>query len=170
MDPPAPGIRRSVSPWGANMDTEGLPCWSVGSPDGDKLDVFLLGRPADDETGDSISALARIRAGSFSGEIRFRTRAAELGAFREAVARLDRDRKGAADLTTMFNHLRVRIETDGRGPVEATGYLKPDPCFGNEFYFFIPFDAARLAGTVAGLGEALRRMGFGEGWTAPPAT
>jgi hypothetical protein len=152
------------------MDTEGLPCWSVGSPDGDRLDVFLLGRPEDDGTGDSISALARIRAGAFSGEIRFRTRAAELGAFREAVARLDRDRKGAADLTTMFNHLRVRVETDGRGPVEATGYLKPDPCFGNEFYFFIPFDAARLAETAEGIGEALRRLGFESGRSDVPVS
>ena len=152
------------------MDTEGKPCWTAGSPDGDRLECFLLGRPADDGTGDSISALARIRAGGFSGEIRLRTRAAELRAFQAGVERLDRERKGSADLTTMFDHLRIRVETDGQGPIEATGYLKEDPCFGNALYFFFPFDAARLAETAAELGEALRQMGFEDGLSDAPAS
>jgi hypothetical protein len=152
------------------MEADRSPRWSVGSPDGDRLDVFLLRRPPDDETGDSISALARIRASKFSGEVRLRTNAAELRAFREQVETLGREGKGAAELTTMFGHVRVRIETDGEGPIEASGYLKENPCFGNEFYFHVTYDRGLLGRTAEQIAEALGRMGFGDGPAREPAS
>ena len=134
-----------------------MPFFSVGYPEKERLEVSLLGDPADPRTEghDWIDALVRVEVGGFKGEAEIYMCVSDMVRFKEQLEPVYKDLKGAAEFTTIEGQLYIRIEADRLGHVQATGFLLDDLGSGNKLEFEIQYDQTLLWHTISEIDKAL---------------
>ena len=144
------------------MNESNLPYWSLGYPERERILFELLPPVADKKTEgyDWIRARAKIRVGNFHGQTELMLTVSDIISFKEQVECLHRDLKGFAEFTTIEGQVGLKLETDGLGHMNATGYLRDDVSFGNELSFTIEFDQTFLKQTISEINTALYQLGI----------
>lgn len=131
--------------------------FSIGYPEKERLEVTLLGAPANPETEgfDWIKALVQIEVGGFNGEVEIYMCLSDMVMFKEQLEPVYRNLKGIAEFKTIEDQLYIRIEADRLGHVQATGYLAGHLASGNKLEFEILYDQTLLWHTISEIDEAL---------------
>jgi|SRR5215204_2193759 len=134
-----------------------MPFFSIGFPEKERLEVTLLGVPADPKTEgyDWTKALVRVEVGGFRGEVEIYMCVSDMIRFKEQLEPVYKDLKGVAEFKTIEDQLYIRIEADKLGHVQATGYLLDDPASSNRLAFEIQYDQTLLWHTISEIDEAL---------------
>src|SRR5689334_5098574 len=99
-----------------------MPFFSIGYADKERLEVILLGHPADpkSEGYDWIKGLVRIDVGAFKGELEITLCVSDIIRFKEQLEPVYKNLKGVAEFKTIEDQLAIRIEVDQLGHVEAS--------------------------------------------------
>lgn len=130
--------------------------FSVGYADKERLEVKLLGQPADRKSKDDlIKALVQIDAGAFKGEVEISLCLSDIIRFKEQLEPVYEKLEGVAEFKTVEDQLAVRIEVNKLGHVQASGYLLDDFVCGNKLYFNINYDQTLLWHTISEIDETL---------------
>ena len=134
-----------------------MPFFSVGYTDKERVEVKLLGRPADpkSEGYDWIKGLVQIDVGAFKGELEISLWLSDIIRFKEELEPVYENLKGVAEFKTIEDQLAIRIEVNKLGHVQASGYLFDDFVCGNKLYFKISYDQTLLWHTISEIDEAL---------------
>jgi hypothetical protein len=100
--------------------------------------------------GNWLVCSVEVVAGSFSGRHSNRClRNDELSRFFAGLVALDDRLKGEAALETLEEWFSLRLIGDGRGHVQAIGFLRDDFVEANELKFWLSFDQTYLALLIA---------------------
>jgi hypothetical protein len=134
-----------------------MPFFSVGYPEKERLEVQLVGPPADrqSEGYDWIKGRVQIDVGAFKGELEIHLCVSDMIRFQEQLMVVYENVKGVAEFKTIEDQLAIRIEVDRLGHVVASGYLLDDFMCGNKLHFDIRYDQTLLWHTIAEIDEAL---------------
>jgi len=143
-----------------------MPFFSVGYPNKERIEVTLLGPPADPKTEgyDWIKGLVQVEVGAFRGELEIYLCVSDMIRFKEQLEPVYRNLKGVAEFKTIEDQLAIRIEVDKLGHVEATGFVLDDFVYGNKLQFNISYDQTLLWHTISEIDEALFEL-FPDGVT-----
>jgi hypothetical protein len=110
----------------------------------------------DYDDGNWVDCTVAVAAGSFQGSLNRSLRTDELARFREQLARLHDFLTGEAILDTMEHWLRIRMQGDGRGQIEACCHVCDDPVFGNVLDCRLSLDQTYLPTLLRQLEKALQ--------------
>ncbi|MFL6227174.1 MAG: hypothetical protein ACJ741_00180 [Pyrinomonadaceae bacterium] len=134
-----------------------MPFFSVGYPEKERLEVTLLGTPANPKTEgyDWIKAMVQIEVGGFKGEVEIYMCVSDMIGFKEQLEPLYKSLKGVAEFKTIEGQLYIRVEGGGLGHIQTTGYLLDDLASGNKLEFEIKYDQTLLWHTISEIDEAL---------------
>lgn len=134
-----------------------MPFFSVGYPEKERLEVQLIGPPADPQSEgyDWIKGRVQIDVGAFKGELEIYLCVSDMVRFQEQLKVVYENVKGVAEFKTIEDQLAIRIEVDNLGHVLASGYLLDDFVCGNKLHFEIRYDQTLLWHTIAEIDEAL---------------
>ena len=134
-----------------------MPYFSVGYAEKERLEVELVGPPADRQTEgyEWIKGRVRIDVGAFKGEMEIDLCVSDMVRFQEQLTVVYENVKGVAEFTTIEDQLAIRIDVDMLGHVLASGYLRDDFVCGNKLHFNIRYDQTLLWHTIAEIDEAL---------------
>jgi len=137
--------------------TDELPFFSVGYTDKERVEVQLLGTPADpaSEGYDWIKGLVRVDVGAFKGELEISLCLSDLVRFKEQLEPVYEKLEGVAEFKTIEDQLAIRIEVDKLGHVQASGYVVDDFVCGNKLHFNISYDQTLLWHTISEIDKAL---------------
>jgi hypothetical protein len=133
-----------------------MPSFSIGYPEKERLEVTLLGVPANPKTEgyDWTKALVHVEVGGFKGEVEIYMCVSDMIRFKEQLEPVYQNLNGVAEFQTIEGQLYIRIEADRLGHVQATGYLSDDLSSGNKLEFEIQYDQTLLWHTIAEIDEA----------------
>jgi len=133
-----------------------MPFFSIGYFDKERLEVSLLGKPANAkiEGYDWVNARVQVDVGGFKGNVGISIGLSDIIRFKDQLEPVYRDLKGIAEFTTMEGQLYIRIEMDSLGHVQASGYLLDD-FIGNKLSFNIQYDQTLLGHTISEIDEML---------------
>ena len=131
--------------------------FSVGYPERERIEVTLIGSPADKKTEgyDWINARVQIDVGGFTGEVQIYMCLSDMIRFKEELEPVYHNLNGAAEFKTIEGQLYIRIESDNLGHVQATGFLIGDFALDNKLTFDIRYDQTLLWHTISEIDEAL---------------
>ena len=131
--------------------------FSIGYPDKERLEVTLVGAPANPKTEgyDWVKALVQIQVGAFNGEVEIYMCISDMVRFKEQLEPVYQNLKGTAEFKTIEGQLYIRVEADKLGHVQATGHLSDDLASGNKLDFEIRYDQTLLWHTISEINEAL---------------
>src|SRR5882724_9758630 len=131
--------------------------FSLGFFDRERIEVTLIGSPADKETEgfDWVKARVQVWAGGFTGDVQICICLSDIVRFRQELEPVYNDLRGAAEFKTIENQLYIRVESDALGHITATGYLKSDFVLGDELKFDLRFDQTLLFHTLSETADAL---------------
>jgi hypothetical protein len=134
-----------------------MPSFSVGYGEKERLEVTLIGVPADVnvEGYDWIGARVQVEVGGFQGDVELTICLSDVISFKEQLEPVYRDLTGKAEFTTIEAQLYISIEVNKLGHVTATGYLIDELAGGNKLTFEITYDQTSLWHTIAEIDEAL---------------
>src|SRR4029078_4539989 len=134
-----------------------MPFFSVGYPNKERIEVTLLGPPANPKTEgyDWIKGLVRVEVGAFRGDLEIYLCVSDMIRFKEQLEPVYQNLKGVAEFKTIEDQLAIRVEVDRLGHVQASGYLLDDFVCGNKLYFNIAYDQTLLWHTISEIDEAL---------------
>jgi hypothetical protein len=134
-----------------------MPFFSIGYPEKERVEVTLLGAPAEPkkEGYDWTKALVQIEVGGFTGEVEIYMCVGDMKRFKEQLEPVYKNLEGAAEFKTIEGQLYVRVEADKLGHVQATGFLLDDLAAGNKLEFEIRYDQTLLWHTISEIDEAL---------------
>lgn len=134
-----------------------MPFFSIGYPEKERIEVTLLGVPANPETEgyDWTKALVQVEVGGFKGEVEICTCVSDMVRFKEQLEPVYKNLSGVAEFRTIEGQLYIRVEVDKLGHVEAAGYLSDDLAAGNKLEFEIRYDQTLLWHTISEIDEAL---------------
>jgi len=134
-----------------------MPFFSIGYFDRERLEVNLLGSPADpkSEGYDWINATVHIEVGAFKGDNQISICLSDVIRFKDQLEPVYRNLKGFAEFKTIEDQLYIRIELDDLGHVQASGYLIDDFVLGNKLNFNIQYDQTLLWHTISEIDEML---------------
>jgi hypothetical protein len=137
-----------------------MPFFSVGYTDKERLEVKLMGRPADPNSQgyDWIKGLVQIDVGAFKGELEISLCLSDVIRFRQQLEPVYEKLEGVAEFKTIEDQLAIRIEVDKLGHVQASCYLLDDFLLGNKLYFNISFDQTLLWHTLSEIDAALLEL------------
>jgi hypothetical protein len=142
------------------MDESNLPYWSLGYPERERISFELFPPVSDKHTEgyDWIKASAKIQVGDFYGQTELLLTVSDIIRFKEQVECLYLNLKGYAEFTTIEGQVGIKVETDGLGHMNTSGYLKDDVSSGNKLSFKIEFDQTLLKRTISEIDEALFQL------------
>lgn len=131
--------------------------FSVGFFDRERIEVTLIGSPADKETEgfDWVNARVQVWAGGFTGDVQICICLSDIVRFRQELERVYNDLRGVAAFKTLEDQLYIRIESDALGHIAATGYLKGDFVLADELKFDLRFDQTLLFHTLSETADVL---------------
>jgi hypothetical protein len=134
-----------------------MPFFSVGYPEKERLEVSLLGAPANPKTEgcDWIKALVHVEVGGFKGEVEIYMCVSDMIRFKEQLEPVYQNLNGSAEFKTIEGQLYIQIEVDKLGHVQAIGFLLDDLASGNKLSFEIQYDQTLLWHTISEIDEAL---------------
>jgi hypothetical protein len=134
-----------------------MPFFSIGYPEKERVEVTLLGAPANPQTEgyDWIKALVGIEVGAFKGEVEIYMCVSDMVRFKTELEPLYQNLNGAAEFKTIEGQLYIRVEANRLGHVQATGFLLDDLASGNKLEFEIRYDQTLLWHTISEIDEAL---------------
>jgi hypothetical protein len=134
-----------------------MPFFSIGYFDHDRIEVNLVGPPADRKTNDLdwVTANVEITVGGFSGRARIYMCVSDMIRFKEALDPVYQTVSGVAEFKTIENQFYTRIEVDRLGHVSASGFLIDTFGDGNKLTFNIRYDQTLLWHTISEIDEAL---------------
>ena len=134
-----------------------MPFFSIGYQEKERLEVSLLGAPADPEAEgyDWTKALVQIEVGGFKAAVEIYMCVSDMVRFKEQLEPLYKNLDGVAEFETIEGQLYVRVEADKLGHVQATGFLWDDLGSGNKLEFEIRYDQTLLWHTISEIDEAL---------------
>lgn len=134
-----------------------MPFFSIGYPDKERVEVTLIGPPADPKTEgyDWVKALVQVEVGAFQGELEIYMCVSDMIRFKGELEPVYKNIEGVAEFTTIEEQLYIRIEVNKLGHVEASGYILDDLAFGNKLNFTIRYDQTLLWHTISEIDEAL---------------
>jgi hypothetical protein len=137
-----------------------MPFFSIGLSDHDRIEVTLIGPPADPKTDgfDWVTADVEILAGGFTGRARIYMCVSDMIRFKEELEPVYKTVTGVAEFKTIENQFYARIEADGLGHINATGFLIDTFSAGNKLTFNIHYDQTLLWHTISEIDEALVEM------------
>jgi hypothetical protein len=137
-----------------------MPFFSIGYPEKERLEVTLLGVPANPKTEgyDWTKALVQVEVGGFKGEVEIYMCVSDMIRFKRELEPVYKNLSGAAEFKTIEDQLYIRVEADKLGHVEATGYLLDDLGSGNKLEFGIQYDQTLLWHTISEIDEALYEL------------
>jgi hypothetical protein len=156
-------LKRNVMP-----SVESMPFFSIGHSDKERVEVTLLGPPADPKTEgyDWVKALVQVEVGAFKGEIEIYICVSDMIRFKEQLEPVYRNLEGFAEFKTIEDQLAIKIEVDKLGHVQASGFILDDFDCGNKLNFNISYDQTLLWHTISEIDEALFEL-FPDGITKP---
>ncbi|HXL79873.1 MAG TPA: hypothetical protein VN951_03270 [Pyrinomonadaceae bacterium] len=131
--------------------------FSIGYPDRERVEVTLIGKPADPKTKDFdwITADVEIAAGGFKGIAQIYMCVSDMLRFKEELEPVYETVAGVAEFKTIENQLYIRVEGDGLGHINASGFLIDTFEDGNKLTFNIHYDQTLLWHTISEIDEAL---------------
>ena len=131
--------------------------FSVGYPDRERIEVTLIGPPADAESEgyDWIDARVQIDVGGFTGDVQIYMCVSDMTRFKQELEPVYKNLAGVAEFKTLEDQLYIRIESDNLGHIQATGFLKDDVAFENKLSFEIRYDQTLLWHTISEIDDAL---------------
>ncbi len=129
-----------------------MPFFSVGYPNKERVEVTLLGPPADH---DWIKALVRVSVGGFKGEVEIYMSVSDMIRFKEQLKPVYENLEGVAEFNTLEGQLGIKIEVDKLGHVLASGFIIDDLVNSNRLDFSISYDQTLLWHTISEIDEAL---------------
>lgn len=134
-----------------------MPFFSIGYPEKERLQISLIGKPADSATEgyDWIKAQVRIVVGGFTGDVQIQMCVSDMIRFKEELEPVYRNLTGKAEFKTIEDQLYIQIEAGRLGHVQAEGYLADDLGMGNKLNFAIEYDQTLLWHTISEIDEAL---------------
>ena len=134
-----------------------MPFFSIGYPEKERLEVTLLGVPANPKTAgyDWTKALVQIEVGGFKGAVEIYMCVSDMISFKEQLEPVYQTLQGVAEFKTIEGQLYIRIEADKLGHVQASGYLLDELASGNKLDFEIQYDQTLLWHTLAEIDEAI---------------
>ena len=137
-----------------------MPFFSVGYPDKERVEVNLLGQPADpkSEGYDWIKGMVQIDVGSFQGELEIWLCVSDMIRFKEQLETVYKNLEGVAEFKTIEDQLAIRIEVNKLGHVQASGHALDDFESRNKLHFNINYDQTLLWHTIAEIDEALLEL------------
>ena len=144
------------------MNESNLAYWSIGYPERERISFELLPPVADKNTEgyDWIKARAEIQVGDVFGQAELMLTVSDIIRFKKQAECLYRELKGCAEFTTIEGQVGFKIETDGLGHMNTTGFIRDDVSSGNELSFTIKFDQTLLWHTISEIDEALMKLGI----------
>lgn len=134
-----------------------MPFFSVGYPEKERLEVTLLGVPANPQTEgyDWIKARVEIEVGGFKGEVEIYMCVSDMVRFKAQLEPVYQNLNGVAEFTTIESQLYIRIEATKLGHIQVAGFLLDDLASGNKLEFEINYDQTLLWHTISEIDEAL---------------
>jgi len=131
--------------------------FSVGFFDGERIEVTLIGSPADKKTEglDWVKARVQVWTAGFTGDVEIYICVSDIVRFRQELEPVYNDLRGVAEFKTLEDRLYIRIESDALGHITATGYLKGDFVLDAELRFDLRFDQTLLFHTLSETADAL---------------
>jgi hypothetical protein len=134
-----------------------MPFFSIGYPEKERLEVNLLGAPANPKTEgyDWVKALIQIKVGGFKGEVEIYMCVSDMIMFKEQLEPLYQNLNGVAEFKTIEGQLYIRIEVNKLGHVQVNGYLLDDLVSDNKLSFEIRYDQTLLWHTISEIDAAL---------------
>jgi hypothetical protein len=119
-----------------------MPFFSIGNFDNERVEVTLIGSPADAKTEgyDCISANVEISVGGFSGRTKINMCLSDMIRFKQELEPVYERVAGVAEFKTIEGQLYFRIEVDALGHVQASGFLIDSFGDGNKLSFNINYD------------------------------
>jgi hypothetical protein len=134
--------------------------FSLGFFDRERIEVTLIGSPADKETEgfDWVNARVQVWAGGFTGDVQIYICLSDIVRFRQELEPVYNDLRGVAEFKTLEDQLYVRVESDALGHIAATGYLKGDFARGDELKFDLRFDQTLLFHTLSETADLLYEL------------
>ena len=122
---------------------------TVRGAGGDRYEIAVGFRSQSDvedfDDGNWLACAVRVKAGGFRGDVAVSLRAEEFRRFRDELRRLNATLTGAATFETMEEWTAVRLVGDGRGHIEASGFLVDGFADANRLAFRLDFDQTELA-------------------------
>jgi hypothetical protein len=142
-----------------------MPSFAIGYHEKERLEVTLLGVPANAEVEgyDWIKAQVHIEVGGFIGDVEITMCLSDIIRFKEQLEPVYRDLTGTAEFTTIEDQLYIRIEVDKFGHVTAAGHLIDDLVNGDKLTFMITYDQTLLWHTISEIDEALFELSRNSG-------
>lgn len=135
-----------------------MPFFSVGDIGKERVEVKLLGPPADRKSPSWLQGLVQIDVGGFKSEVGIWFDLSDLLRFKEQLEPLYERLEGVAEFKTLEDQLAIRIEVDKLGHVHASGYLLDNFDRGNKLHFNIVYDQTLLWHTIAEIDEVLHEL------------
>ena len=137
-----------------------MPFFSIGYAERERVEVSLLGAPADpaSEGFDWVGARVRVEVGGLSGDVEICVCLSDVVRFRERLEPVYRSLSGAAEFTTIEGQLYIRVEVNRFGHVRATGHLLDDVTTSNRLSFDLEFDQTMLGRTISEMDRALAEL------------
>src|SRR4051812_42855804 len=131
--------------------------FSLGFFDRERIEVTLIGSPADVKTEgyDWIKARIQVWAGGFTGDVQVFICLGDIVRFRQELEAVYNDARGIAQFKTLEDQLYIRVECDALGHIAATGYLKDDLAGGGELKFDLRYDQTLLWHTLSETADVL---------------
>jgi hypothetical protein len=132
----------------------------LGPSVGEKISFILTSKPADKESEgyDWIQAYVEISVGGFHGKADLTLTLTDIKKFKEEIDIVYDELVGVAELDTIEDQIKIKMEGDGLGHIKLTGYLKDNVSFGNKLSFEINFDQTFLRGSISGLNTVLKQI------------
>lgn len=131
--------------------------FSLGHPDKERIEVTLIGAPADAKTEgcDWTKARAQVWAGGFTGDVQIYICLSDMLRFKQELEPLYANLRGVAEFKTLEDQLYIRVESDALGHIATTGYLKGDFALDDKLTFDLRYDQTLLWQTISEIDEAL---------------
>ena len=137
-----------------------MPSFSIGHLEKERIEVNLLGRPADPkkEGYDWIRASVHVETGGLRGDVEIMICVSDVIGFKEELEPVYRELSGTAEFKTLEGQLYIRVEANKLGHVQTSGYLRDDFISANELRFEIFYDQTLLRRTISEIDKALSEL------------
>lgn len=137
-------------------------CILLGQENENFIKITILGRSYPEADGHAdgnwLGAQVDFSIGSFEGGTKPSLRSNEIERFYKEVLALYESLKGEAQYRSIEEWLEICLIGNGRGGVNASGYISDGPDFENKLYFKINLDQTYLKGLMNGLKETLQKF------------
>ena len=95
-----------------------------------------------------LRAEVELTVGAFGGSFTFMPRTAELSAFLEQLIELNQSLRGVAEFVTLEEQVALRLEGNGRGHIQLTGFTQDKVGVGNKLSFSLELDQTHLQSAI----------------------